>query len=112
MQFVERGNCARWTSKGLEKAGVLTRISMWPKSIWINMFENCRKTEAKSPANVSVVAYRRIRHAKMSYGLNADPLKAVAPLQSIRSLLYWKLESFASMLCFVVCLWLSWGCGM
>jgi hypothetical protein len=29
----ERGNCARWTSLGLESAGVVTRTTMWPKGV-------------------------------------------------------------------------------
>eukprot|EP00455_Lapot_gusevi_P018193 TRINITY_DN1987_c0_g1_i6.p1 TRINITY_DN1987_c0_g1~~TRINITY_DN1987_c0_g1_i6.p1 ORF type:complete len:152 (-),score=23.80 TRINITY_DN1987_c0_g1_i6:67-474(-) len=42
-----------------------------------------------------VVSYRRVRHAKLSYGIDADSITAVAPLQSIRSLFYWDLERFA-----------------
>eukprot|EP01102_Stenamoeba_stenopodia_P008919 TRINITY_DN2608_c0_g1_i2.p1 TRINITY_DN2608_c0_g1~~TRINITY_DN2608_c0_g1_i2.p1 ORF type:complete len:329 (-),score=77.38 TRINITY_DN2608_c0_g1_i2:31-1017(-) len=96
--IVERGNCAWWVSQGLYKANVLTKPSIWPKSIWINMFENYNKTDIKEVDNIRVVSYRRAKHAKLSYGINAYPISAVAPLQSIRGLLYYNLERFANVI--------------
>lgn len=98
MHISERGNCAWWTSTGLLKAGVVTKRSMWPKSIFIDILENSHRTEAKDKANVHVVSYHRIRHAKLSYGVDAKSVDAVAPLQSLRSLFYWNLEKFASVI--------------
>eukprot|EP01104_Vermistella_antarctica_P011585 TRINITY_DN3250_c0_g1_i1.p1 TRINITY_DN3250_c0_g1~~TRINITY_DN3250_c0_g1_i1.p1 ORF type:complete len:435 (-),score=87.15 TRINITY_DN3250_c0_g1_i1:96-1295(-) len=118
---VERGNCARYTSKGLHEGGFVQNVSMWPKSIWIHMFENRRhqkltpvskcpqtatSTISTSPAhaeecpqpamkNVNVVSYRRIKHAQLTHGVNAKAIEAVAPLQSLRSFVYWNLEWFA-----------------
>jgi hypothetical protein len=63
--IAERGNCAMYTSKGLREAGVVSRWSMWPKSIWINMFESSRRGP---PGNMHVVSYRRVRHAHLRYG--------------------------------------------
>jgi len=94
--LAERGNCARWTSKGLEKAGVVTHASIWPKSVWVNIFENCNRTAAKSEDNINVVSYHRIKHAKLSYGIDAISIGAVAPLQSLRSISYWNLDRFAA----------------
>lgn len=70
-RIAERGNCARWTSKGLVVAGVATKPSMWPKSVWINIFENTHRTATQSPDNLRVVVYRRAKHAKLSYGIDA-----------------------------------------
>ncbi|KJE91653.1 hypothetical protein CAOG_02761 [Capsaspora owczarzaki ATCC 30864] len=95
--LAERGNCAFWTSKGLKEAGVVQHVSMWPKSIWIDMFENStRSAGIGGRDNMNVVAYRRIKHAQLSYGVDADPIEAVAPLQSARAFLYWNLERFAN----------------
>ena len=96
--LAERGNCARYTSEGLVAAGVSTNVSMWPKSIWVNMFENAYRTSAGSHDNVNVVSYRRVKHAVLSYGTDGDAPEAVAPLQSLRSLAYWNLERFANVI--------------
>ncbi|KNC50790.1 uncharacterized protein AMSG_06688 [Thecamonas trahens ATCC 50062] len=90
-----RGNCAYWTSSGLEKAGIVTGRSMWPKSIFIDILENAEHTAAASHDNVHVVSYRRDRAATRSYGIDAQPISGVAPFQPIRSFFYFNLESFA-----------------
>lgn len=81
--IAERGNCAFWTSNGLKKAGVIENVSMWPKSIFVNMFENLGNTPYGYKDNVHVVSYKRIKHAQLSYGVNAESVTAVAPLQSL-----------------------------
>jgi hypothetical protein len=35
MALAERGNCARYTSKGLEEGRIIKHASMWPKSLWV-----------------------------------------------------------------------------
>jgi len=92
----EAGNCARWTSEGLMRSGVVTNPSLWPKSIFINIFENAAHTAAGSSSNINVVSYRRVRHANRSYGVDASGIEAVAPLQSLRSFAYLNLEWFAN----------------
>ena len=52
------------------------------------MFENSHRTAAGGHDNVSVVSYRRIRHAELAYGLDRTPIDAVAPLQTLRALGY------------------------
>lgn len=94
-EVAERGNCAFWTSKGLKEARVLSSTSMWPKSLWIHLFENTNMFTDKKK-NVHVVSYRRIKHATLSYGVDAEAVTAVAPLQSLRSIFYWNLERFAN----------------
>jgi len=93
--FAERGNCARYTSSALLKANLVTKSSMWTKSIWINLFENFHRTATKDSTNMHVVSYRRIKHAKQSYGVDASAWTSVAPANPLRSLLYFNLETFA-----------------
>lgn len=82
------GNCAYWTSKGLLAAGLVTDYSNWPKSTFINILEN-------SSYDVDVVSYRRIEHAKLSYGIKSSPLEFVAPFNTFRSWFYLYPENFA-----------------
>lgn len=101
LPIAKRGNCAHWTSKGLVTAGLMRNPSIWPKSILIHMFENQEKLGyggSAKPDNVHIVSYRRPRHAQLTYGVDAVPLSAVAPLQSIRSFAYMDLERFADVI--------------
>jgi len=91
----ESGNCARWTSEGLMRSGTILNPSIFPKSIFVHIFENAAHSAVRSNSNFNVVSYRRIRHANRSYGLDAMGIEAVAPLQTFRSLAYFNLEWFA-----------------
>jgi hypothetical protein len=94
--LAERGNCARWSSLGLEKAGLVTHRSMFPKSIFIDMLENAQRTAAKSHDNVNVVVYKQIDYAKKDYGVYAQNIiDLVAPLQPLRNFWYWNLDAYA-----------------
>ena len=85
----EHGNCAKWTSEGLKRAGVVTSISIWPKSILIDIYENYFRTSVKSQNNMNIVFYKRPESAKLAYGVNAPyPMEDVAPFQWIRSMMY------------------------
>lgn len=93
--LAERGNCAHWTSAGLAHAGLASR-TFFPKSIFIELFEALPLAEARErPDNVHVVSYQRPRGTALAYGVDAEPLPAVAPLQALRSLAYWDLHRFA-----------------
>lgn len=94
--MVERGNCARWVSTGLIEAGLIKRKSMWPKSIFIDMFENCEETNVKSYDNIDIVSYKCMYHVKKDYGLNLkNPIDLVSPLQIFRNIFYWNLDACA-----------------
>ncbi|TPX61141.1 hypothetical protein SpCBS45565_g07322 [Spizellomyces sp. 'palustris'] len=62
----ERGNCARWISKGLVEAGVMSRYRMFPKDIFVRLWKE-NKGE-RGNGNVNVVWYQRIEHAWHRYG--------------------------------------------
>lgn len=94
--MAERGNCARWTSLGLQEAGIVTRRSVWPKSIFIDILENTKRSAAKSYNNINIISYKQIEHVKKDYGTNGkNPIELVSPLQTIRNLLYWNLDAYA-----------------
>ena len=69
-QIPEYGNCSKWISEGLLIAGVVTKKTIWPKSIFINMYENCEETDTKTPDNLHVVYYEMPLHSILSYGKN------------------------------------------
>eukprot|EP00007_Cunea_sp_BSH-02190019_P006131 CAMPEP_0174230428 /NCGR_PEP_ID=MMETSP0417-20130205/1207_1 /TAXON_ID=242541 /ORGANISM="Mayorella sp, Strain BSH-02190019" /LENGTH=312 /DNA_ID=CAMNT_0015308123 /DNA_START=37 /DNA_END=972 /DNA_ORIENTATION=- len=93
---VERGNCAYWTSKGLVEGDLLFWPTIWPKSIWINVFE---EQGALDPSNVHVVSYRRKLNEEVEYGVSAKPLwSGVGPLQSLRNISYRNLEEYANVI--------------
>lgn len=92
----EYGNCAKWTSEGLKRAGVVTSVSMWPKSVLIDMFENYKDTKAKTKDNISIVYYESPSQAKLSYGTRDLTLELVAPLQYVRSFFYSNLKYYSN----------------
>jgi len=98
-QLAEYGNCAKWISGGLYRAGVSTSISIFPKSILVDMFENYEKTSAKSKDNIHIVYYQKPTHLYPIYGLNYNYLfEEVAPFQYLRSYLYFDLEKYANVI--------------
>lgn len=100
--FPEYGNCARWTSSMLLHAGLTTNYFVWPKTIFINMFENYAKTSIKSNKNMNVIYYEQPKHIqKLSYGVITKPIlfeNSVAPFQSIRNYFYGDLKHFAKII--------------
>jgi len=93
IDVAERGNCAHWTSKGLVECQLLKTPSLFPKRIFVNLFE---RNGLNNPNNVNVVSYRRVKHAHQTYGEPEDPwISGVAPLAPITNLLYFNLEKFA-----------------
>ena len=97
--FPEYGNCARWTSSMLFRAGLTTNYFVWPKTLFINIFENYYKTNVKELTNMNVVYYERAENvSKPFYGVKDRPVwfeKSVAPFQSLRNYFYGDLKHFA-----------------
>jgi hypothetical protein len=86
------GNCALWTSRGLAAAGLLDSPTMWPKDLWVRLYEKYR---AADPANVHVVSYRRVKAAALTYGKPVDSHGFVTPWSFVKSYKYWNLEKFS-----------------
>lgn len=100
LAWAEQGNCARWTSAGLEFAGLMGYKSMWPKTIWIRLFEGIGR---KNPENVNVVVYKRADHAKHLYGIK-EPKEpktffnrdGSSPLSPLWNWSYFDMDKFAN----------------
>jgi hypothetical protein len=94
INFVERGNCAKWTSSGLAFADVLKSPHVWPKQIWINMFEKYGLLDRE---NVNVVLYEHIAHAHQTFG-NGAPLwlESAGPYAFFYDFSYFDLKKFAN----------------
>lgn len=99
-QAPEYGNCARWSSMMLSKAGLVTNIYVWPKTVFINMFENYSKTNIKTQSNMNVVLYSQPVDLveNLAYGVKNQKVlfDTIAPLQSIRNWFYKDLKIFAN----------------
>lgn len=93
LTWAERGNCARWTSSGLVFSDLVNFPHIWPKQIWINLFERWGRKDRK---NVHVVVYEHIPHAKQTYG-DGTPLwlESVSPLSIVYNWSYFDLKKFA-----------------
>jgi len=100
--FPEYGNCARWTSSMLLKAGLTTNYFVWPSTVFINMFENYSRLNIKSLSNMHVVYYEQPSHVQtLAYGVRARPIwfdKHIAPLQTFRNWFYGDLKHFANVI--------------
>ena len=96
VSWAESGNCARWTSQGMVFADALSYAHVWPKQIWINLFE---KLGAANRDNVNVVLYQHIPHAVQTYG-DGSPLwmEGVSPLSFISDISYLDLKRFANVI--------------
>jgi len=95
LKIAERGNCALWTSKGLVEADLVRWPSTWPKSIWVDLYENWGKNDK---TNVHVVSYRRVNQAQLSYGKPLYTPSVVEPLNTLQNLSYLNLEKFADVI--------------
>jgi len=88
-------SCALWTSKGLVEADLLKLPNPWPKSIWVDLYENWARADR---SNVHVVSYRRIHQAQLSYGKPLYAPSAVEPLNTLHNFSYINLEKFADVI--------------
>lgn len=91
----EFGNCSKWTSTMLQKAGVVHKIFVWPRTIFIDLFESAHKRGFKT----DVVFYEQPRHIeRLTLGVKSKPLwfEGVAPFQFIRNWTYGDLKAFAT----------------
>lgn len=95
--FPEYGNCARWTSAMLLKAKLITTYYVFPKTVFINMFENYSKTHIKQLSNMKVVYYIQPKNINPPYGTIAKPIwfESIAPFQTMRNIFYHDLKKFA-----------------
>lgn len=89
--FIERGNCTKWISEGLKEAKLIEHTHIWPKSLWITLFEN--ENQQKKP---SVILYKRATNCPQRYGDNDTEVSwYTAPFDIVRSFTYRNPQKFA-----------------
>lgn len=86
--ITERGNCARWTSYGLKKVGLIDFHTIFPKTLIIHFFEN--KTD-----NTKIVYYNQHPSSTMKYGKRGKVWEQVGLLQPIRNFMYRDFKKFS-----------------
>ena len=97
--FPEYGNCSRWVSSILLEANLVTTYFVFPKTVFINMFENYEKLNIGTKSNMSVVFYEQPENIKnLKYGTSEKPLygEVIAPLQLFRNYFYNNLKPYAN----------------
>jgi hypothetical protein len=94
------GNCAFWVSKGLQMAGIVDKTTIWPKRLWVDVFEKYQRATRQQLIrgkfrNMNIVSYRRIPGCN-SYGSDTNSFSSwVKPLHWRRAFKYADLDSFA-----------------
>jgi len=88
-----RANCAQFTGQGLFLAGLLSRQRIFPKAMWVDMFERqVLDKAANGDSDVHVVYFQQARTTSRAPCLINS---LVSPIQVLRSLIYWDLKQFA-----------------
>mmetsp|Transcript_17405 Transcript_17405/g.33031 ORF Transcript_17405/g.33031 Transcript_17405/m.33031 type:complete len:499 (+) Transcript_17405:70-1566(+) len=92
----QAGNCAQWTSGGLDFSGLIRRARIFPKAILIDLLEDEYLTNRR-PNNVNVVYYSEVEDAPQLYeGYKCIKSAMVHPLKPIRNDFYDDMKQFAS----------------
>lgn len=94
--YAAAGNCAQWTSAGLQWVGLVRRPRLVPKAILIELLEREHRI---APDNVHVVVYKHVRHAETFYkGYEPTLCTFVHPLYALRNRVYADMDAFADVL--------------
>jgi len=93
----ESGNCSYWTSKGLVESELLNYPLMWPKLIFIQLFE---QEARKDKNNVNVVLYKNAKESQRKYGSsnNLPIVRPTSPYQLLYNIEYHNLDKFANII--------------
>jgi len=91
--YVAAGNCAQWTTSGLQWVGLVRRPRLVPKAILVELFEREHRLD---PANVNLVVYKEVKHAaKFYHDYEPAPSTFVHPLYLLRNILYADMDRYA-----------------
>ena len=92
----QSGNCAQWTSGGLDFSGQIRRARLFPKAILVDLLEDEYLTNGR-PDNVNVVYYSEVEHAPVIYeGYKCIKSAMVHPLKTVRNFYYDDMKEFAN----------------
>jgi hypothetical protein len=90
------GNCAQFTSGGLDFVGLIRRARLFPKAILIDLLEE-EVLKFRRRKNVNVVYYCEVEHAKKRHKDYRFLKPAmVHPLNPLRNAFYHNMKDFAS----------------
>jgi len=91
----QSGNCAQWTSQGLEFAGLIRRARLFPKAILIDLLEDEYLSNGNED-NVHVVYYDQVPGCPEIYPNHRFIKSAmVSPLKWVRNSYYDNMKDFA-----------------
>jgi hypothetical protein len=93
----EFGNCSKWTSTMLQKAGVIDKTFVWPRTVFIDIFEMAHKRGFET----DVVFYEKPDHVKKpSLGVKSNGVlfEGIAPFQFVRNWMYGDLRYFSNII--------------
>lgn len=92
----QSGNCAQWTSGGLEFCGLIRRARLFPKAVLIDLLEDEYLSNDRAH-NVNVVYYEEVEDAPSVYkGFKCLRSAMVSPLKPIRTEYYDNMKDFAN----------------
>jgi uncharacterized FlaG/YvyC family protein len=93
------GNCAQWTSGGLDFVGLIRRPRLFPKAVLIDLLEDEYLNNQRSK-NVNVVYYSEVEHAAKRDDGAYKCIKGamVHPLKPTRNYFYDDMKKFASVI--------------
>jgi hypothetical protein len=97
LNLPEFGNCSKWTSTMLQKAKVIDNTFVWPRTIFIDIFESAHKRGFET----DVVFYEQPSNVKnLTLGVKAKPIwfEGVAPFQLTRNWMYRDLKRFSNII--------------
>ena len=94
----QSGNCAQWTSGGLEFCGLIRRARLFPKAILIDLLEDEYLSNGR-PDNVNVVYYDEVEDSPPVYdGFKFVRSAMVSPIKPIRTQFYDDMKDFAKVI--------------
>lgn len=91
----EVGNCTHWGANGLVWCSILPRKHMFPKDLFISLFE---KYSIEQPHNIHVVYYKEVEHARKFYPEWMSTKSLVAPFRFLRNWYYFDLIPFCDII--------------
>lgn len=99
-QGVRLGNCAKWTSFGLVRAGLLPRVSLFPKQMLVRMMIHLssRHERGLSPVKCCLVKYARIDapvECHRTYPSRPCP-GLLTPIHFYHNVVFWNLDRYCT----------------
>ena len=92
------GNCAKWTSFGLIRAGLLPRVSLFPKNMLVRLMLRAASSAASSGRTCCLVKYARIEPpVEVHREYRSAPCPGlVSPIHFYHSYLFWNLDKYCA----------------